>query len=184
MRAALPKTILPFDPRRGEVGLETGNARAMWTIALLLAVNVPLWAQMADWSAYGADKANTKYSALAQIDRANVARLHIAWRWKSADFRIEATHPNLRTWLFETTPDSVLAKRSTRSGAVCRSVGSVVWLNRSTVERRIQGPLAGEWLKTESGGAIARIGHTSNKTSWGESGQRYERFSSWRFISR
>ena len=76
----------------------------MWTIALLLAVNVPLWAQMADWSAYGADKANTKYSALAQIDRANVARLHIAWRWKSADFRIEATHPNLRTWLFETTP--------------------------------------------------------------------------------
>jgi glucose dehydrogenase len=100
----LAEKILRFDRRRGEVGLETGRAGATWTAALLFAMNVSLSAQPGDWSAYGADKANTKYSALAQIDRANVRQLRIAWRWKSLDFRIEATHPNLRTWLFETTP--------------------------------------------------------------------------------
>ena len=33
-----------------------------------------------EWHAYGGDKANSKYSALDQIDRDNVARLEIAWR--------------------------------------------------------------------------------------------------------
>jgi len=52
---------------------------------------------------------------------------------------------------------SVLAKRSTRSGAVCRSVGSVVWLNRSTVERRKQ-CLPGEGSNAKSVGDMESVG--------------------------
>jgi glucose dehydrogenase len=38
-----------------------------------------------EWPAYGRDTWNTKYSPLAQIDRTNVARLRVAWRWNSPD---------------------------------------------------------------------------------------------------
>ncbi len=38
-----------------------------------------------DWPSYGGDGGSTKYTALAQIDRNNVADLQVAWRWESPD---------------------------------------------------------------------------------------------------
>jgi quinoprotein glucose dehydrogenase len=57
-----------------------------------------------EWPVYGADKANTKYSPLDQIRPENVAKLRIAWRWRSIDEQIQQQNPNLKPWLFEVTP--------------------------------------------------------------------------------
>jgi quinoprotein glucose dehydrogenase len=58
-----------------------------------------------DWRYYAADAASTKYSALSQIDRANVGGLQTAWRWTSIDYELAKAHGPLRTSnMFETTP--------------------------------------------------------------------------------
>ncbi len=40
----------------------------------------------ADWPQHRADQASTNYSPLDQINSSNVAKLNIAWRWKSDNF--------------------------------------------------------------------------------------------------
>jgi glucose dehydrogenase len=56
----------------------------------------------ADWPYYGGDQGGTKYSALDQINRGNVAKLEVAWQWKTGEKRLEEykTFPGI----FETTP--------------------------------------------------------------------------------
>ena len=61
-------------------------------------------APQSEWRAYGGDLANTKYSSLDQIDRTNVARLQVAWRWRSPDAEVLKGRPNLQTWIYEATP--------------------------------------------------------------------------------
>jgi quinoprotein glucose dehydrogenase len=46
-----------------------------------------------EWTAYGADLGNTKYSPLDQITAENFSRLRIAWRWTSADGFLSKTVP-------------------------------------------------------------------------------------------
>ncbi len=54
-------------------------------------------AEEGEWRYYGGDAGTTKYSPLDQIDRANVADLQIAWRWRTdnlgprVDFNYQAT---------------------------------------------------------------------------------------------
>ena len=59
-------------------------------VAILLATSVSAPAQQGardgEWRYYGADSGSTKYSALDQIDRDNVADLQIAWRWRTDNF--------------------------------------------------------------------------------------------------
>jgi quinoprotein glucose dehydrogenase len=38
-----------------------------------------------EWPVYGADQGGTKYSALADINRANVSRLAVAWQWSARE---------------------------------------------------------------------------------------------------
>ena len=38
-----------------------------------------------DWAAYGGDPGGTRYSRLAQVDRGNVARLEVAWTYRTGD---------------------------------------------------------------------------------------------------
>lgn len=38
-----------------------------------------------EWPAYGGDAGGLKYSALTSIDRGNVSRLAVAWRWKTGE---------------------------------------------------------------------------------------------------
>jgi len=57
-----------------------------------------------EWSAYGGDTRNTKYSPASQIDASNASRLKVAWRWSSPDNDIAKQHPDLHLNLFEGTP--------------------------------------------------------------------------------
>ncbi|MGH9658906.1 MAG: pyrroloquinoline quinone-dependent dehydrogenase [Bryobacteraceae bacterium] len=55
-----------------------------------------------DWPVYGGDPGGTKHSALKQIDRSNVARLRVAWTYRTGDMSDGKTYP-VRS-AFETTP--------------------------------------------------------------------------------
>jgi quinoprotein glucose dehydrogenase len=53
------------------------------TTFFLIACSARLAAQArGEWPVYGGDPGATKYSALADINRANVRRLTVAWRWR------------------------------------------------------------------------------------------------------
>ncbi len=45
------------------------------------------WLHAADWPAYGGSAAGIRYSPLKQIDRSNVARLQMVWRWDADEGR-------------------------------------------------------------------------------------------------
>ena len=49
-----------------------------------------------EWLAYSSDAASSKYSALDQIDKSNVARLAVAWRRPSLDAAVLAQAPDMR----------------------------------------------------------------------------------------
>ena len=57
-----------------------------------------------EWRHYAGDGASTKYSPLAQITRANVNSLEIAWRWSSPDNEIVKANPTSRPGGFQDTP--------------------------------------------------------------------------------
>jgi len=48
-----------------------------------------LGAEDGEWRAYSGDKGSTKYSALDQINKDNVASLEVAWRWRFPDNDVE-----------------------------------------------------------------------------------------------
>jgi quinoprotein glucose dehydrogenase len=57
-----------------------------------------------EWLSYGGDKASSKYSPLDQIGRDNFSRLQVAWTWRSPDEAITKANPDLKTWVWESTP--------------------------------------------------------------------------------
>ena len=57
-----------------------------------------------EWRNYAGDKANSKYSPLAQINKDNFKSLKIAWTWRSADEEVIKANPHLKTWVWELTP--------------------------------------------------------------------------------
>lgn len=62
----------------------------------LIACAAPLHAQEgSQWGFYSSDKHATRYSPLAQIDQANVARLRVAWRHPQVDPAVIAANPDL-----------------------------------------------------------------------------------------
>jgi quinoprotein glucose dehydrogenase len=86
-----------------------------------------------DWRYYASDAASTKYSPLAQIDRSNVERLAVAWRWPSIDYEIARAHGPLTTSnMLETTPiaiDGVLYVATGLGAAVAidGATGKTLW---------------------------------------------------------
>ncbi|MFI4946653.1 MAG: hypothetical protein ACHP85_25465, partial [Burkholderiales bacterium] len=50
---------------------------------VLLLAAVAARAQDVGWTHYGADAGGTRYSAARQIDRTNVARLKLAWTYRT-----------------------------------------------------------------------------------------------------
>jgi quinoprotein glucose dehydrogenase len=59
-----------------------------------------------EWPTYGNDAGASKYSPLTQIDRSNVARLQVAWRWRVGESHYvnpEGEQPS-RPGYFEATP--------------------------------------------------------------------------------
>jgi glucose dehydrogenase len=57
-----------------------------------------------EWRNYAGDKASSKYSPLAQINKENFNSLKIAWTWRSADEEVIRANPHLKTWVWESTP--------------------------------------------------------------------------------
>jgi quinoprotein glucose dehydrogenase len=88
----------------------TTSPRTLWTVVALAAVCIAARQTVigrptpGEWSAYGADAGNTKYSALDQITASNAKDLRVAWRWTSPDNEIVRAHPGLHLNLFEATP--------------------------------------------------------------------------------
>lgn len=82
------------------------RSTAVAILALSLAA-APAAAQRAplpdrDWPAYGGDRGGSRYSPLAQIDRGNVSRLEVAWRFSTGEAHPE---PGAHTKTsFEATP--------------------------------------------------------------------------------
>ena len=79
--------------------------------ALLVAGSVALAPDAAeqDWPYYGGDQGGTKYSALADINRSNVAKLGMAWEWSPREKPLDQY--GTRPGTFQTTPlmiDNVL----------------------------------------------------------------------------
>ena len=87
----------------------------------------------AEWLSYGADKASSKYSPIAQIDTDNFNRLKVAWTWRSPEEAIKKAHPDLKTWVWESTPlmvDGVLYVSTSLSqvAAIDAATGKPLWL--------------------------------------------------------
>ena len=85
-----------------------------------------------EWRWYGADQANTKYAPLDQVDRNNVQRLRIAWRWTSLDEPLRRADPKLWTWMNESTPVMIRGVLYTSTSmsqvaAIESATGTTVW---------------------------------------------------------
>lgn len=83
-----------------------------------------------DWPFYGGDQGGSRYSPLDLIDRSNVAKLQVAWEWKTN----EAPMPELKTTpgMFEVTPleiDGVLYLSTpyNRVAALDAASGHEIW---------------------------------------------------------
>ena len=53
--------------------------------AALSAISAPTSLAQGDWSSYGGDAGNTRYSPLTQITPANVSTLKPVWTWDSGE---------------------------------------------------------------------------------------------------
>jgi quinoprotein glucose dehydrogenase len=60
-----------------------------------------------NWPSYAGDKASSKYSPLSQIDKHNFTKLKVAWTWRSVDEEITKAYPQVKTWVWESTPLAV-----------------------------------------------------------------------------
>lgn len=83
------------------------------------------------WHHYGGDHGHSRYSALDQINRANVKQLEIAWRWESVDSQLpkSAGGPGQ----FKVTPllvDGVLYASTSMSqvAAIDPATGKTIWV--------------------------------------------------------
>lgn len=87
-----------------------------------------------EWRYYGADAASAKYSPLDQINRNNVKRLRIAWRWTSPDSEVRKANPGLATsQYFQATPlmvGGVLYTSTSFSlaAAIDAATGKTLWV--------------------------------------------------------
>ncbi|MBI3982432.1 MAG: pyrroloquinoline quinone-dependent dehydrogenase [Gemmatimonadetes bacterium] len=56
-----------------------------WFLAIVVTLGVAQSPADPDWPAYGRDSGGTRFSPLAEISRANVARLHVAWTYHTGE---------------------------------------------------------------------------------------------------
>ncbi len=85
-----------------------------------------------EWRCYGSDPASTKYAAGDQINKSNIGRLQIAWRWASIDQPLLRADSTLWTWKNEATPimvDGVLYTSTSMSqvAAIDAATGRTIW---------------------------------------------------------
>ena len=97
-----------------------------WMLTLALAAAGAAQAQSlpsaGEWNAYGRDAGGTRFSPLDQIDTTNVARLRLAWVYRTGDLlrstgRFEATPLLLEGVLYLSTPLGRVSALDPASGA-------------------------------------------------------------------
>jgi quinoprotein glucose dehydrogenase len=86
-----------------------------------------------EWPSYGGDKASSKYSSIDQLAGDNFGRLQVAWTWRSAEEEITKAHPDLKTWVWESTPlmiDRILYVSTSMSqvAALDAATGKPKWI--------------------------------------------------------
>ncbi|MFO0689497.1 MAG: PQQ-binding-like beta-propeller repeat protein [Myxococcota bacterium] len=103
-----------------------------------------------DWRFVGGDAGSQRYSPLEQIDRTNVARLEIAWRWKADNFG-PSPESNYRT-----TPIMVGRTLYATAGsrravvAIDAATGETLWIHRED-----EGARAAAAPRSNSGRGVA-----------------------------
>ena len=87
-----------------------------------------------EWPVYGGDAGGLKYSSLTSIDKSNVARLSVAWTWKTGEQPIAANGATLasRPGQFQVTPLAIgdtlyLSTPYNRVVALDASSGRELW---------------------------------------------------------
>lgn len=86
-----------------------------------------------EWPNYGGDKGSSQYSPLDQIDSANFKKLHIAWTWRSVEEDITRTHPEIKSWVWESTPLMIngvlyISTSLSQAAAIDASTGKTKWV--------------------------------------------------------
>lgn len=104
-------------------------------IGVLFAASTGLGQQGApngQWPNYGGDPGSTKYSALDQISKDNVADLKVAWQWNSPENDRIKENRRLGSFAYESTPimiDGVLYTSSSHCDviAIDSASGETIW---------------------------------------------------------
>ena len=96
------------------------------------AVHAQEGAPNGEWHTFGGDLANTKYSALDQINRRNFKNLEVAFAWESISSPVKKAKPELRTSSFKTTPlmvDGILYVTTalSQAAAIDAGTGETIW---------------------------------------------------------
>jgi quinoprotein glucose dehydrogenase len=104
---------------------------ASCTLGALVAPPVP---PRGEWPTHGGTNANARYSPLDQIDRDNVRRLRIAWRWTTPDEELMARQPQIKTWLNQATPLMIggvlyVSTSLSQVAAIDAATGSTLWVH-------------------------------------------------------
>ncbi len=104
-------------------------ARVVVFLCVCLSAAAQTGAKGGEWPTYGGDLANTRYSALDQINASNFNQLQIAWRFKTENFGPEPEYK------FESTPLMVNGVLYTTAGsrravvALDPATGEVLWMH-------------------------------------------------------
>ena len=82
------------------------DACCLLVIAVAPLLSVPLHAQRVDWPSASGDAGAMRYAPVADIDRANVSRLKVAWRWSTGEKSVVAAPERkaARPGLFQASP--------------------------------------------------------------------------------
>ena len=103
-----------------------------------------------EWRTYGGTYASARYSPLAQIDRDNVGRLRVAWRWRSPDHDVMARDSLVETFVNEATPVMVggvlyVSTSLSQVAAIDAATGQTLWVHDPEVWRMSTPPNHG-WV--------------------------------------
>jgi quinoprotein glucose dehydrogenase len=86
-----------------------------------------------EWTHYGGNAASQKYSPLDQINKDNVGKLKIAWRWASPDNEVVTGNPMSRPGMYHDTPLMVKGVLYTvtslgQIAAINPATGASIWV--------------------------------------------------------
>ena len=136
--------------------------RRLMIVSTLAAGSVAIQGQPAntDWPTYGGDLANTRYSALDQINAGNFSKLEVAWRFKTDSL---GPRPEYK---FESTPLVVNGRLFSTAGtrravvALDAATGEMLWMHSEHEGARAQAAprqLSGRGLAYWTDGRQERI---------------------------